>query len=534
MAGRGKPDLSQYNYGNISSLVLMADKSVLPRRDKEPDGAPTSLAGRIDPKEMGSRVQRQAPKDLEKKKKKKVETGERQPKRKAENTFGYSDIIEATQDVEGLTYRPRTAETREVYQHILSAVHASLGDQAQDIVRSAADTVLETLKNENMKDFDKKKEIEEVTGQISTESFSQLVALSKKITDYGAEDDVMADPDIEKKDAEIDEEHGVAVVFDEEEQEEEDEEGFEIRDESDDEEEGEPEAEGDGSPDGTTDEDGDTIIVGGESAKGKRAKVDKDLVPPHAIDGFWVQRQVSEVYPDPVIAADKANSVLSILGSESNARDCENQLMELFDFENFNIITRFLKNRDVIVWCTKWRRSDAEGQVDVEVAMREKGLGWILRALAGDRQAKGETDAMDVDEPKEVPKTATLAPGSVLQPKRTVDLESMAFSQGGHLMSNKKCKLPDGSFKRARKGFEEIHVPAPQKKPEVAGELVPIASLPEWAQAAFKSTSRLNRVQSKLYPIAFGTDEPILLCAPTGAGKVSFCFSLDLHPSYLF
>ena len=29
-------------------------------------------------------------------------------------------------------------------------------------------------------------------------------------------------------------------------------------------------------------------------------------------------------------------------------------------------------------------------------------------------------------------------------------------------------------------------------------------------------------VQSKPYSIAFGTDEPILLCAPTGTGKVFF------------
>ncbi|KAK0237725.1 hypothetical protein EDD85DRAFT_831564 [Armillaria nabsnona] len=40
--------------------------------------------------------------------------------------------------------------------------------------------------------------------------------------------------------------------------------------------------------------------------------------------------------------------------------------------------------------------------------------------------------------------TATLAP------KRTVDLESMAFNQGGHLMSNKKCKFLDDSFQRAK------------------------------------------------------------------------------------
>jgi pre-mRNA-splicing helicase BRR2 len=167
-------------------------------------------------------------------------------------------------------------------------------------------------------------------------------------------------------------------------------------------------------------------------------------------------------------------------------------------------------------------RSDADERINVEVAMREKGIGWILRELAGDRQAKKvQDDAMDVDEKKlAVPKTATLAPGSTVQPKRTVDLESMAFSQGGHLMSNKKCKLPEGSFKRARKGYEEIHVPAPQKKQGGEEELVPVTALPEWARKAF-TVPKLNRVQSKLYPIAFGTDEPLLLCAPTGAGKTN-------------
>lgn len=534
MAGQSKkPDLSQYNYGAISSLVLTADRSALPRRDREPDGAPTSLAGRIDPREMGSRVVRQAPKDLEKKKKKatdRQEPSEKQSaKRKADAAgFGYADVIEATQDVEGLTYRPRTAETREVYALILSSVHTALGDQAQDIVRSAADSVLETLKNDSMKDFDKKKEIEEVIGtSLNGEQFSQLVNLSKKITDYGAEDETMADPDTERKAAEIDDE-GVAVVFDEDAEDEEDEEGYEIKEDSDDEEE-EEETEADGAPADGGDVGEEELVIGGES-HGKKTKADKDIVSPHAIDGFWVQRQVSDVYPDPVTAADKAASVLSILGSESNLRDIENQLMELFDYQSFHITTKFLKNRDVIVWCTKLMRSDAEERVNVEVAMREKGVGWIIRELAGSRQTKTRSDAMDVDEPKpEVPKTATLAPGSTVQPKRTVDLESMAFSQGGHLMSNKKCKLPEGSFKRAKKGYEEIHVPAPKKKEIAAGELVPISDLPAWAREAF-TVPKLNPIQSKVYPIALGTDEPILLCAPTGAGKVRLILSFYVLP----
>ncbi|KAJ8080649.1 Pre-mRNA-splicing helicase BRR2 [Marasmius tenuissimus] len=525
MSGGQRQDLSQYNYGAISSLVLTADRSALPRRDKEPDGAPTSLAGRIDPKEMGSRVQRQAPKDMDKKKKKaadRQDPSEKQAKRKAEasNAFGYADILESTNDVEGLTYRPRTAETRDVYQHILSSVHTALGDQAQDIVRSAADTVLETLKNEGLKDFDKKKEIEEIIGPIPSETFSQLVNLSKKITDYGAEDEEMADPDVERKEAEIDDEVGVAVVFDEEEDEEEDEEGYEVKEDSDEDEE---EAAADEEvPDGG-DVGEEELVIGGEASKDKKAKSDKNIVSPHSIDAFWVQRQVSEIYPDPVTAADKAASVLSILGSESGLRDCENQLMELFDYQSFHITTKFLKNRDVIVWCTKLMRSDADERVNVEVAMREKGVGWILRELAGDRQAKARApDAMDVDEKPavQVSKKANLAPGSTVQPKKTVDLDSMAFSQGGHLMSNKKCKLPEGSFKRAKKGYEEIHVPAPKSKPTAAGDSVPISDMPAWAREAF-TVKTLNRVQSRLYPIAFGTDEPILLCAPTGAGKTN-------------
>ncbi|KAF5345434.1 hypothetical protein D9758_013635 [Tetrapyrgos nigripes] len=90
---------------------------------------------------------------------------------------------------------------------------------------------------------------------------------------------------------------------------------------------------------------------------------------------------VSEVYLDPVTAPNKAASVFSVLGSESSIHDCENQLMELFEYQSFHVITKFFKNCDLIVWCTKLMRSDADEQVNVEVAMREKGVGWILREL---------------------------------------------------------------------------------------------------------------------------------------------------------
>ena len=102
--------------------------------------------------------------------------------------------------------------------------------------------------------------------------------------------------------------------------------------------------------------------------------------------------------------------------------------MELFDYQSFHITAKSLKNRDLIVWCMELMDGHADGRVNDEVAMREKGLGWTLRELAGDRQAKSPNniDPMDVDKPAVDP----LAPGFTLQLKHTVDLEYGIFSWG--------------------------------------------------------------------------------------------------------
>ncbi|KAF8328166.1 Sec63-domain-containing protein [Cantharellus anzutake] len=532
-AGAKRGGLSGYNYGAMSSLVLMADKRSLPRRDREPDGAPESLVGKIDPKEMGSRIQRTAPSDMDKKKKRAaVEDADHSQKRRAPvDSVGHTDIIEATQFVEGILYRPRTAETREVYELFLSTVHRILGDQAQDVIRSAADAVLQTMKTDVMKDFDKKKEIENVLlGSISNEIFAQLFSLAKKITDYPTDETTVVDPDADIQGAEIDDDVGVAVVFeDDEEAENDDDEGYEIRDDSD-----VTDEEGDiGVTDNGIDQENETApIVVGEARKSQQtsAKV-SNTVSPHEVDGFWLQRLISTAYPDPVTATDKTASALNILSSEANLRDCENELMELFDYDKFDLVRILTKNRDVIVWCTKLSRSDEGERLSVEVAMREKGVGWILKQLSGDRTKQfgvGE-HGIDIEPQSGQASLHSNFQAQASQPRQTVDLDGMAFSQGGRLMSNKKVTLPDGSFKRSKKGYEEIYIPPPKPSPLNPNDLVPIESMPSWTRLAFKGARTLNRVQSKLYPIAFGSDDPILLCAPTGAGKTNVAMLTILH-----
>ena len=447
-----------------------------------------------------------------------AESNEIARKAPSSKNYGYTDILEATHDMEGLDYRPRTAETRQIYELILSVIHNILGDAPQDTIRSAADVALGVLKDENRKDFDKKREIESFVGLLSDDYYSQLLSLSKKITDYGDSDVVMADPDAERKEGEIDDE-GVALLFDDEDEDEDEDERFEVgEDESDDGDKGDYKEDEE-----QIDEEDNALVIGGEK---KSSEQSEGKLSAQDVDAFWLQRTIAQHYPDPVETTEKTSAAFDLLSSEAGAREVENGLMDLFDYERslFKIVQILIMNRDLIVWCTKLNRSSDDEKMDIEVTMREKGVGWILRELRGEKAKPGTTTdtTMDVDQAqKTVPNKATLQPGSTVAPKRVVDLESMTFSAGGHLMSNKKVKLPDGSFKRSKKGHEEIHVPAPKVTPVQEGELVPIDNLPLWAREAFPGTKTLNRVQSKLYPVAFGQDDPILLCAPTGAGKVS-------------
>ena len=106
--------------------------------------------------------------------------------------------------------------------------------------------------------------------------------------------------------------------------------------------------------------------------------------------------------------------MIDILGSDSGARDRESA-HGAFHYDSYHVIAKFFKNREVVFWCTKLMRSDADGRVNTEVAMREKGLRWILCELAGDRQAAAakSVEEVDVDEPQQlrIPKTGTITAG---------------------------------------------------------------------------------------------------------------------------
>ncbi|KAI3631541.1 hypothetical protein MIR68_010424 [Amoeboaphelidium protococcarum] len=189
--------------------------------------------------------------------------------------------------------------------------------------------------------------------------------------------------------------------------------------------------------------------------------------------------------------------------------ECDDGLHGLLGDRCHDLVQILSSNKDLIYYAIKLSEADiAERDGMIEYMVRQ-GLSWILKRLNVQY-----TDLDDMLLENDNAGTSTL---------KMLDIHGMAFRQGAHTMTNEKVMLPEGSYKKTKADYEEIVIPAMKAAPFSEDEqLVSISSLPEWTRAAFKNTKTLNRVQSRLYPVAFGSgDENILLCAPTGAGKTN-------------
>eukprot|EP00118_Oscarella_pearsei_P003355 m.13994 g.13994 ORF g.13994 m.13994 type:complete len:2136 (+) comp25397_c0_seq1:78-6485(+) len=499
----------QYEYKANSNLVLQVDRSLIDRvgRD-EPTGEVLSLTGKLLGQRMGDRSLRTRP-----------PPGEERGAKRARRDGGAEGRGKSHEevDVTGIYYRPKTKESKGTYEILLSFIQTSIGDQPRDILCGAADEVLATLKTDRLREKEKKKEVESLLGSMTDERFALLFNLGKKISDYTPEKDVA-----ETGDMEIDEKYGVAVVF------EEDEAGAqkgeyrrEVKeDDSADENEGEEADDKLILHAGALDPDG---VMGGQRQS--------DELSPRMIDAYYLQRELNKFYNDPMVSQKKANEVLEILKTAVDDRDCENKLVMLLGFDQFSFIKLLRQNRMKVLYCTLLARAendDERKQLEGKMALDAELLPVLqaLNAMESDdlvqeerarkaAQRKSKVESGLEAEDAQMEKKGTLA-------KKVLDLEDLKFTQGSHFMANRKCTLPDGSYRKAKKGYEEIHVPALKAKPfETEEKLVKIDELPKWSREAFGTYTSLNRIQSRLFKTAFHSDENVLLCAPTGAGKTN-------------
>jgi len=140
-----------------------------------------------------------------------------------------ASVISEADGLDAINYRPRHRESKRAYEEILTIIQQNLGDQPADVLRGAADEVLAILKNDRLTDPQRLKEIQELIRRVTPERFNKLVTLGKQINDFrvgGSEESADVD-----EDQPLDEQMGVAVVFDEDDEEEEEEDIDEVLEE---------------------------------------------------------------------------------------------------------------------------------------------------------------------------------------------------------------------------------------------------------------------------------------------------------------
>lgn len=512
----------QYEYKANSNLVLQTDLRLVERRGRdEATGEVLSLVGKIDGTKMGDRAVRSRPQKADERKVK------RQKRDEAQHEFsrmrGATLQSDGMDDMVGILYRPKTQETRHTYEVLLSFLQEAIGDQPRDVLCGAADEVLAVLKNDKLKDKEKKRETESLLGGLAEERFALLVNLGKKITDFGVGGKTT---DVDQ----LDDTYGVNVQFEESDDEADNEDVFgEVRDEED---------EGEGEESKTSSAITATNLQGGDESLLKKEK----SLHPRDVDAHWLQRQLSRYYTDPFVSQAKSGEVLEILKSTQDERESENKLVILLGYEAFDFIRTLKRHRATVLYCTLLAsaQSDGERRQLRETMENDPQLRRILRRLdnaaredaeeageaGGERNGRSAVvvdengDFMQNEEDMDAERSDTTA--AAIAVSQTVDLDDVAFVNGSHFMSNKKCHLPDGSFRKQRKGYEEVHVPALKPKPfDSSEQLFAIRDMPKYAQPAFEGFKSLNRVQSRLYRAAMERDENLLLCAPTGAGKTN-------------
>lgn len=501
-----------------SNLVLSARGR---QGRREPDGSASSLLGNM-AGAMGDRVKQSKPEGIGKKKR---DSGGEVLTGSSKRSRGISVLDLETAGL----YKPKTKETRAAYEALLSAIRSQFGDAPHDVLCGAADEILGTLKNDMLRDPERKAEIGTILGEISNEKFTEFVAIGKLITDFTSEQ-AIADS-IAAGGNGMDEELGVAVEF-EDEEEDEDEDALigTVVDEDD--------------MDDIPDDEGGVQALRDDDGVDEHDDVMASrgsMIPVQEIDGFWLQRRISKTYDDLEAnqAQDLAEKVFSEL-EKKDTRDIENKLVMLLDFERFDLVKELILNKERIVWCMRLARAEngAERE-EIEQHMMETQSGEVIlhelkgtRASARDRENAVERSIREEARRLRHQTGMGHASSSALETtgRKVLDLDALRFAEEGHLNSNKSTTLPEGSYRTVQKGYEEVHVPALKPKPFARGEkLKTIKELPEWAQPGFKGMKSLNRIQSKVYDTALFSSENMLVCAPTGAGKTNVAMLTMLH-----
>lgn len=213
----------------------------------------------------------------------------------------------------------------------------------------------------------------------------------------------------------------------------------------------------------------------------------------------WFASKCSDVAVKNGLSSDAfQNQILSILTTESGEDELQSQLTDLVGFDDLELVIELLAHRDEIITAVT-----SQGTQDAATG----GKRLLSKAERDEALRKKDHEH----------KTAALTPSYGREPQYPHVYK--AYNAGNSLShSGKKYALPNGSIRDVHDKYEEYSIPAGRKGTLGPGQkLVKISDLDGLCRNTFKGYKTLNRMQSLVHPVAYKTNENMLICAPTGA-----------------
>ncbi|KAJ5237001.1 hypothetical protein N7489_007092 [Penicillium chrysogenum] len=228
------------------------------------------------------------------------------------------------------------------------------------------------------------------------------------------------------------------------------------------------------------------------------------LAPGSSYDRFWLEDKCQDlaIRNSSMDATELAQQVIATLAADSNDEELQMSLAEVVGFDDLDLVIELIAHRGEIL-SDKGPR--LESQTDGLMAGR-------LQTRAEREHALRQRDFEH--------KHATLMPAQT----RSEPSYPHVFKQhtsGNTLSANgRKYGLPLGSEQIEEPKYTEFAIPASKVGTLGKGrKMVEIAEMDGLCRGTFKGYKTLNRMQSLLYDVAYKTNENMLICAPTGAGK---------------
>ncbi|KAJ2823499.1 activating signal cointegrator 1 complex subunit 3, partial [Coemansia erecta] len=256
-------------------------------------------------------------------------------------------------------------------------------------------------------------------------------------------------------------------------------------------------------------------------------------------------------------AESLCTETFTVLRSDRSDDDIQGQLLELVGFDNIELLGELVSQRASIVRSI----TDEADRARVAAAMRDRAIPGVQAIIRSEkdvaiekeinkarRKGKQKSDggAGQADGSSEEQEAARILgfgsdlrrarerqlsqrPAEVQRPETKgperyphVYTSAPVANSGGALLSmfGSKYALPAGTVRNEFSDHEEITIPIAKPAIRRATEQpVAIEYMDPLCCYTFRKYASLNRIQSIIYPTAYGTNENILLSAPTGAGK---------------